>query len=40
MPTLIALYGYIGAADRPHEWGGQGTIDRPEGLLDYLGLGV
>ncbi len=40
MPTLIALYGYIGDADRPHEWGGQGTIDRPEGLLDYLGLGV
>lgn len=40
MPTLIALYGYIGASDRPHEWGGQGSIERPEGLLDYLGLGA
>lgn len=36
MPAVIALYGYIGADDQPREWGAQGYINHPSGLLDYL----
>lgn len=36
MPTVIARYGYLGADDRPEEWGAAGYIDAPEGLFDWL----
>ena len=36
MPTVIALYGYLGADDRPEAWGAAGYIDSPTALLDYL----
>ncbi len=38
MPTVVALYGYIAADDRPHEWGACGYIDQPLDLLRYLDL--
>ncbi len=37
MPTLVALYGYLGDEDRPQEWGAAGYIHTPAGLLDWLG---
>lgn len=37
MPALVALYGYLGAEDRPDEWGAIGHIESPAGLLDWLG---
>jgi N-acetyl-D-muramate 6-phosphate phosphatase len=37
MPALVALYGYLGAEDRPYEWGAIGHIESPAGLLDWLG---
>lgn len=36
MPAVIALYGYIGADDRPEDWGAAGYIATPTALLDYL----
>jgi N-acetyl-D-muramate 6-phosphate phosphatase len=36
MPTLVAVYGYLGANDRPEEWGAQGMISAPLELLDLL----
>lgn len=36
MPVLIALYGYIGADDDPHSWGGAGMLQRPQDLTDWL----
>lgn len=36
MPTLIARYGYLGAEDRPEEWGAAGFIDAPTDLLAWL----
>lgn len=36
MPTLVALYGYLGEDDRPGEWGAAGFIRSPLGLLDWL----
>lgn len=36
MPTLVALYGYLGEDDRPGEWGAAGFIHSPLGLLDWL----
>jgi phosphoglycolate phosphatase len=37
MPALVALYGYLGDEDRPHEWGALGHIESPAGILDWLG---
>ena len=37
MPALVALYGYLGAADRPEEWGALGHVRNPVDLLDWLG---
>ena len=34
--TLVALFGYIGAKDRPRDWGAQGTIEHPLDILDWL----
>jgi phosphoglycolate phosphatase len=36
MPTLVALYGYLGEDDRPETWGSAGFIQSPLGLMDWL----
>lgn len=36
MPVLVALYGYLGPHDVPHEWGADGSIDAPLELLHWL----
>jgi phosphoglycolate phosphatase len=36
MPTLVALYGYLGPDDRPEDWGAHGFIAAPLALLDWL----
>jgi 2-phosphoglycolate phosphatase len=36
MSTVIALYGYLAATDRPEEWGAQGMIDTPLDLIRLL----
>lgn len=38
MRTLVALYGYIDAEQRPQEWGADGMIAEPRELLDWLNL--
>ncbi|MDJ0862714.1 MAG: HAD-IA family hydrolase [Gammaproteobacteria bacterium] len=34
--TLVALFGYLEPDDRPESWGADGSIERPEELLDWL----
>ena len=34
--TLVALFGYLEPHDRPETWGADGSIERPEDLLDWL----
>jgi len=36
MTSLIALYGYIGAGDRPAEWNADGDLSEPPELLPWL----
>lgn len=36
MHTLIALYGYIGSTDQPHDWGADGMIEAPLDLLRWV----
>ncbi|MDO9226481.1 MAG: HAD-IA family hydrolase [Pseudomonadota bacterium] len=36
IPTLVALYGYLGENDHPKEWGAHGFIEAPLALLDWL----
>ena len=36
MTSLVAMYGYIDEADRPHEWQADGAIDTPLGVFNYL----
>lgn len=36
MRTLVAIYGYLGANDKPEEWGAQGVISTPLDLLRVL----
>lgn len=36
IPTLVALYGYLGENDHPDEWGAHGFIEAPLALLDWL----
>lgn len=36
MITLIAGFGYLGAEDRPGEWGANGLLARPGDLLGWL----
>lgn len=36
MRALIALFGYLGPEDRPHDWGADWQIERPEQLLDWI----
>jgi phosphoglycolate phosphatase len=40
IPTLVALYGYLGADDRPESWNAHGYIDTPLTLLDWLQPGA
>lgn len=34
--TLAALFGYIGANDRPQDWGADGLIAHPRDILNWL----
>ncbi len=34
--TLVALFGYLEPDDRPESWGADGSIERPEELLEWL----
>lgn len=34
--TIVALFGYLEPHDRPETWGADGSIGRPEDLLDWL----
>ena len=36
MATLVAGFGYIHKDERPSEWGADGIIDSPLGVLDWL----
>lgn len=36
MKTLVALFGYLAADDRPHEWEADGLIDHPLEVLPWL----
>lgn len=38
MRALVAHFGYLGAEDRPHEWGAHGHITRPDELLTWMNL--
>ncbi len=34
--TLVALFGYLEPDDQPETWGADGTVDRPEQILEWL----
>jgi phosphoglycolate phosphatase len=36
MKTLVALFGYLGTDDCPHEWEADGLIDHPLDILPWL----
>ena len=36
MPTVVALYGYIDASDRPWEWGADYLVEHAEELLELI----
>lgn len=36
MKTLVALFGYLGEADKPDEWGADGLIKTPMQALEYI----
>lgn len=36
MRTLAAAFGYLGAEDKPEDWGADGIIHHPAELLDWL----
>ena len=36
MQTLVALYGYLHADDKPAEWGAGDSIASPSGLIDWI----
>ncbi|MBK8163313.1 MAG: phosphoglycolate phosphatase [Gammaproteobacteria bacterium] len=38
MKTLVALFGYLGDDDSPHEWDADGTIDDPLDILDWFNV--
>jgi phosphoglycolate phosphatase len=37
MHTLVALFGYLLDADKPHEWQADGMLETPRDLLHWLG---
>ncbi|MFP5504705.1 MAG: HAD-IA family hydrolase [Gammaproteobacteria bacterium] len=39
MATLVALFGYIGDGDDPHDWGADALIETPEAILEWLDNG-
>ncbi len=36
MPTLVAMYGYLGEEDRPQDWGAAGFIQSPRDLMGWV----
>lgn len=36
MSTLVARFGYIGAQERPEQWGADGMVDTPGEILDWV----
>jgi N-acetyl-D-muramate 6-phosphate phosphatase len=38
MQTVVAAYGYLGAADEPSLWKPHGIVERPDELLDWVRL--
>lgn len=36
MKTLVALFGYLAAEDRPQTWGADDMVDHPLAILDWL----
>ncbi len=40
MPSLVAMFGYLGSDDHPETWGADGFIDHPLEALIYLGQKV
>ncbi len=36
MPTLVALFGYIGDEDDPHNWGADALVETPGEILGWL----
>ncbi len=36
MKTLVALFGYLAPQDKPQDWGADGMIDHPAGVLDWI----
>lgn len=36
MPSLIAMFGYIGADDKPDNWGADGKIQHPSEIIEWL----
>jgi 2-phosphoglycolate phosphatase len=36
MSTLVARFGYIGAQERPEQWGADGMVDAPGDILDWV----
>ncbi|MCC6301480.1 MAG: phosphoglycolate phosphatase [Gammaproteobacteria bacterium] len=37
MKTLVAMFGYLGEDDQPHEWDADGMIADPLDILDWIG---
>lgn len=40
MHTLLALFGYFLASDRPQEWEADGLLDTPQDLIHWLDAGI
>ena len=37
MPTLVAMFGYLMAEDKPETWGATALIEQPSDILDWIG---
>ncbi|MEA3243501.1 MAG: HAD-IA family hydrolase [Pseudomonadota bacterium] len=37
MPTLVAMFGYLMAEDKPETWGATASIEQPSDILDWIG---
>lgn len=38
MPTLVAMFGYLMAEDKPEEWGANALIRHPAEILDWISV--
>ena len=38
MPTLVALFGYIGDMDYPQDWGADGMVHSPTEILEWIAV--